>query len=300
MCFDMKLILIAILTFTAVGSAQFRKDSEDSILNGLSWECANNASCVNGIALSVISRFDRREPIDFGLFSINPAQHSPVQGRSNKFLEFLSGNAIRIPMGPMVFSVQQSEQDSDYLEVALLKSVAEQGRGRKRVSHKEKKQLQLMIPMFLAANAVGWTLFAVKAVGVLTVKALLMSKLALLVATGIIVKRLMEKASEKMMLPPYLDHHPEHHPYLMPYNMEYALPSHPIAAADVAHVSHDDLYSIHVANPHEMTSSAIGQMVAESSLSHAIEHPNGTSPQVALAGGAYKVKRDDTEWAVVA
>lgn len=218
MCFDMKLILIAILTFTAVGSAQFRKDSEDSILNGLSWECANNASCVNGIALSVISRFDRREPIDFGLFSINPAQHSPVQGRSNKFLEFLSGNAIRIPMGPMVFSVQQSEQDSDYLEVALLKSVAEQGkiipekteflteivltvsfqgRGRKRVSHKEKKQLQLMIPMFLAANAVGWTLFAVKAVGVLTVKALLMSKLALLVATGIIVKRLMEKASEK-------------------------------------------------------------------------------------------------------
>lgn len=100
-----------------------------------------------------------------------------------------------------------------------------------------------------------------------------------------------------MMLPPYLDHHPEHHPYLMPYNMEYALPPHPIAAADVAHVGHDDLYSIHVANPHEMTSSAIGQMVAESSLSHAIEHPNGTSPQVALAGGAYKVKRDDTEWA---
>lgn len=62
---------------------------------------------------------------------------------------------------------------------------------------KSKKYLQSFIPLFLAANAVGWLMLAVKAVAVLTVKALLVSKLAILVAGTIVFKKLMDSATEK-------------------------------------------------------------------------------------------------------
>lgn len=62
---------------------------------------------------------------------------------------------------------------------------------------KSKKYVQTFIPLFLAFNAVGWMLLAVKAVAVLTVKALLVSKLAILVAGTIVFKKLMDSATEK-------------------------------------------------------------------------------------------------------
>lgn len=51
--------------------------------------------------------------------------------------------------------------------------------------------------MFLAMNALGWMLLAVKAVASLTVKAFIVSKLALLVAGTIVFKKLLDSASEK-------------------------------------------------------------------------------------------------------
>lgn len=62
---------------------------------------------------------------------------------------------------------------------------------------KGKKYMQTFIPMFLAFNAVGWMLLAVKTVAVLTVKALVVSKLALLVAGTVVFKKLMDSATEK-------------------------------------------------------------------------------------------------------
>lgn len=51
--------------------------------------------------------------------------------------------------------------------------------------------------MFLAMNAVGWMLLAMKAVALLTIKAVFVSKLAFVVAASIIVKKLMDTATEK-------------------------------------------------------------------------------------------------------
>lgn len=62
---------------------------------------------------------------------------------------------------------------------------------------KEKKHMQIYIPMYLAATTFGWTLAAIKAVGVITIKALFVSKLALILAGVLIVKKLMESAAEK-------------------------------------------------------------------------------------------------------
>lgn len=51
--------------------------------------------------------------------------------------------------------------------------------------------------MFLAMNAVGWMTLAIKAVAVLTAKAFLVSKIAFVVAASVVLKKLMDSATEK-------------------------------------------------------------------------------------------------------
>ncbi|XP_017463678.1 PREDICTED: colicin-E9-like, partial [Rhagoletis zephyria] len=70
-------------------------------------------------------------------------------------------------------------------------------RGRYRKQKQDKKQFQMYIPMYLAATTFGWTMVVAKAVGLLTLKALAVSKLAFIVAAMVIVKKLMDNASEK-------------------------------------------------------------------------------------------------------
>uniref|UniRef100_A0A6P4EC58 THO complex subunit 4 n=1 Tax=Drosophila rhopaloa TaxID=1041015 RepID=A0A6P4EC58_DRORH len=180
----------------------------------------------------------------------------------SSFMDFVTGNAIRVPVGPMVFSVQRAEDDSEYIEVALLKKASSgtgrlQGNGggggllggggglggngggggglmgggggdngggggllggRRRQQHQDKKQFQMFIPMYLAATTFGWTMVAAKAVGLLTLKALILSKIAFVVAAIVLIKKLMDNASEKMMY-----QFPEQTPYMMPYGMDYPL-----------------------------------------------------------------------------
>lgn len=62
---------------------------------------------------------------------------------------------------------------------------------------KEKKHLQLFIPTFLAFNAVGWMMLAVKAVALLVVKAIVVSKLALIVTLFFITRKVLSSVNEK-------------------------------------------------------------------------------------------------------
>ncbi|XP_034127500.1 uncharacterized protein LOC117583345 isoform X1 [Drosophila guanche] len=245
------------------------------LLDKLSWKCANNASCLYGVANGIMASYRRGETIKLGLFDLvrlpeldqaTTHKHKWGTGRGlASFMDFVSGNAVRVPVGPMVFSVQRSEEDSDYIEVALLKKAASgtgrlQGTGgvasllgggggggllggggggggigggggllggdngggggggllRRRHQHQDKKQFQMLIPMYLAATTFGWTMVAAKAVGLLTLKALILSKIAFVVAAIVLIKKLMDNASEKMMY-----QFPEQTPYMMPYGMDY-------------------------------------------------------------------------------
>lgn len=69
--------------------------------------------------------------------------------------------------------------------------------GRRRHQQQDKKQFQMYIPMYLAATTFGWTMVAAKAVGLLTLKALILSKIAFVVAAIVLIKKLMDNASEK-------------------------------------------------------------------------------------------------------
>lgn len=99
------------------------------LLDKLSWKCANNASCLQSVANGIMASYQRGETIKLGLFdlvklpSLDAAhKHKWGTGRGlSSFMEFVTGNAVRVPVGPMVFSVQRAEDDGDYIEVALLK-----------------------------------------------------------------------------------------------------------------------------------------------------------------------------------
>lgn len=71
------------------------------------------------------------------------------------------------------------------------------GLRRRHQEKQDKKQFQMYIPMYLAATTFGWTMVAAKAVGLLTLKALILSKIAFVVAAIVLIKKLMDNASEK-------------------------------------------------------------------------------------------------------
>jgi len=102
------------------------------LLDKLSWKCANNASCLYGVANGLMASYRRGETLKLGLFDLvklpeldASRKHKWGTGRGlSGFMDFVTGNAIRVPVGPMVFSVQRAEDDSDYIEVALLKKTS--------------------------------------------------------------------------------------------------------------------------------------------------------------------------------
>lgn len=116
-------------TSTSAPSSHINTDFMDK----LSWKCANNASCLYSLASGILSSYRRGETVKFGFLDLvklptsthkkkSSQYNSAETGRSmSTFVDFISGNAIRIPVGPMVFSVQRAEDDDNYIEVALLK-----------------------------------------------------------------------------------------------------------------------------------------------------------------------------------
>lgn len=101
----------------------------------MSWQCANNASCLHTLASDMLQAYKHGETISLGFMDL--AKLPPVgdkhkekfgkvaTGRGiSSFVDFIGGNAIRIPVGPMVFSVQRAEDDDNYIEIALLKKAS--------------------------------------------------------------------------------------------------------------------------------------------------------------------------------
>lgn len=113
-------------------------------INRMSWKCANNASCLYGLTKSVLTAYQRGDIVRFGYFDLvklplsereSVAQRSTAKqlshdwgvesGRSiSSFVDFMGGNALRFPVGPMMFSVQRATDDANYIEIALLKKTA--------------------------------------------------------------------------------------------------------------------------------------------------------------------------------
>uniref|UniRef100_A0A1A9W5M0 Protein osiris 4 n=1 Tax=Glossina brevipalpis TaxID=37001 RepID=A0A1A9W5M0_9MUSC len=317
-------------TLTKPSSSSSANIVNTDFVNKMSWTCINNASCLYTLANSLLSSYRRGEAVRLGLFDVvklPPPNYktkakwstNTSTGRSlSTFVDFISGNAIRIPVGPVMFSVQRAEDDADYIEIALLKKATvsqarlggDGGGGgggggggflkKSKNKDEDKKEMQMYIPMYLAATTFGWTMLAVKAVSVLTLKALTLSKIAFVVAALVLIKKLMDNTSDKMVY-----HYPEHTPYMMPYSMDYSMHSMPAAPVDMAAAA--DMYAagmpMHaavssLANSGGQGHSGLEHFSAESSL-HPMSADVHNSTQVlaalnAVGLGQPAVKRTDS------
>lgn len=98
----------------------------DLLQENLSWSCANNATCVQTVTAEVLNRLREHQPIDLGGMRVEPLEEGEQHvvggdARSLSIMSVISGNALKIPLGPMLISVQRSKRYADYLEFALLK-----------------------------------------------------------------------------------------------------------------------------------------------------------------------------------
>ncbi|XP_055677141.1 uncharacterized protein LOC129786269 isoform X2 [Lutzomyia longipalpis] len=258
-----------------------RHQSDTPITNKMTWTCVNNATCIDGVAKDIVGRLNRKESIDFGVVKVVPRERRVVaEGRSSNIMNFLSGNELRIPVGPMVFSIQRSEDYSDYFEVSLMrKGVDEEGRHK----HHHHRRMRLFIPSFLAFNAVGWMLLAVTSVALLTFKAFALSKIAFLVAAAMTMRRVMGHQN--------MD---GGHPEYLPYNgLEIDSP------LGGAVASGSEFLPYHISPDFQAFQQQQQQLqnpiTAESNVVAAVEAANNaTQPLVPqIGGGLAKIKRQD-------
>lgn len=121
MCFK-KLVLISVVLCLLVQISLSEKVNDENLKNKMNWSCVNNASCINNIANNVIKKLNRRESVNLGFMSVTPIETKSFTGRgTSRILDFLSGHAVQVPIGPMVFNVQRADDYENYLEVSLLK-----------------------------------------------------------------------------------------------------------------------------------------------------------------------------------
>ncbi|XP_058459775.1 uncharacterized protein LOC131435645 [Malaya genurostris] len=205
-------ILVICIVAQSVLAEESKQDAaSENVLNELSWSCANNASCVTRLARDVVQKLKARKPVDFGAFSIEPVEKIPltVEGRSSRALDFFSGNALKFPIGPVLFNVERSADYPNFIEVSLLRK-DDGARGKTR------KHMRFFVPAFLVFSQIGWYALAIAGVKLLAIKAFLVAKIALIVVAMMTFKKLMEPVA--VLPPPYFDHQ---EPYLMPYSMDF-------------------------------------------------------------------------------
>ncbi|XP_039449908.1 uncharacterized protein LOC120428851 [Culex pipiens pallens] len=211
--------VVSILVICVVAGSALAEESKpevapENVLNELSWSCANNASCVTRLARKVVQKLATRKPVDFGAFAIEPVERIPltVEGRSSRALDFLSGNAVKFPIGPMVFNIERSADYPNFIEVSLLRKAD----GAPGARGKTRKHMRFFVPAFLVFSQIGWYALAIAGVKLLAIKAFLVAKIALIVVAMMTFKKLMEPVA---VLPsPYFDHQ---EPFLMPYSMDF-------------------------------------------------------------------------------
>uniref|UniRef100_A0A182XIY8 Uncharacterized protein n=1 Tax=Anopheles quadriannulatus TaxID=34691 RepID=A0A182XIY8_ANOQN len=290
-----KVVSILVICVVAVqGASVPQKDT--SLASRLSWDCANDVNCVAGLAKDVMQKLQSRRSIDFGVFSVQPVEHVPVDGEGRSALDFLSSNALQVPVGPTVLNVERSADYPNYVEVSLLKK-EDGARGRTR------KHMRFFVPAFLVFSQIGWYALAIAGVKLLAIKAFLVAKIALIVVAMMTFKKLMEPVA--VMPAPYFDH-PE--PFMMPYGMDF---HHGFGGASNdmysmglgGHLGHHDGPSaLHAAEGGLGAASNVNAAVVDAAASTATDKSSSSAAQpVAVAGGSErhhfgagsKIKRQD-------
>lgn len=147
-------ILVICVIAGGVRAASVPRAAPKPAAGELSWSCVNDVTCVTGLAKDVMQSLKERRSIDLGLFSVQPVEHRPLpekeeEGRSSsRALDFLSSNAVQVPVGPVVVNVERSADYPNFVEVSLLRKADGKERGGNLTHQRAHHSHCLILPRF--------------------------------------------------------------------------------------------------------------------------------------------------------
>lgn len=127
----LKYVVFTILFSSLVFADQ--SAASDSILSKMTWECANNASCLNNVKNEFIYGLQQRRSFNFdGLFSIEPTgdRSKPISEGRGFMSNIFADNELRIPFGGLAMTIKRAEKYPGYLELAIIKNDQEEGNAK--------------------------------------------------------------------------------------------------------------------------------------------------------------------------
>ncbi|XP_031764117.1 uncharacterized protein LOC113514509 [Galleria mellonella] len=189
--------------------------------------CSDNATCIENMTREMFRNLRQQRSVKlFDVFTIEPLGTRQARSNESPLSRFLSNHAFSFDWADFTFRVAKPQDRSDVLDLEVF-----EGRSAKDVSdpnpkkssskveeeiddkgHKlglrrhKKKVLQAIIPLLFGMKSAGAVIFALAIVTVLTLKAFVASKLALVVTVGMAVKKLYESYGNGVGL--------QNHPYL--------------------------------------------------------------------------------------
>ncbi|KAM3957964.1 uncharacterized protein ACR2FA_008001 [Aphomia sociella] len=192
--------------------------------------CSDNATCIDHMAKEMFRSLREQRSVKlFDTLTIEPLGRRQARSNESPLSRFLNNHAFSFDWADFTFRVAKPQDRSDVLDLEVFegrsaaKDVSDQNpkkssskveeenvddKGNKiglRRRHK-KKVLMAVIPLLFGMKSAGAVIFAMAIVTVLTLKAFVASKMALLVTVGMAVKKLYESYSNGVGL--------QNHPYL--------------------------------------------------------------------------------------
>ncbi|XP_041985536.1 uncharacterized protein LOC121737870 [Aricia agestis] len=178
--------------------------------------CSDNATCIENIPRTLVRSIRQRKTVRlFDTFTIEPLNRQAARGNLDPLSRLVMNHAISFDWEDFTFRFSAPEGRSDALDLEVLESrtvkdVSEavpkkskkedeevvddkskkiQIRRRRRV---KRKVFQALVPLLFGMKSTGIVIFGLGMVTVITLKAFMASKLALIVTVGMALKKLYE------------------------------------------------------------------------------------------------------------
>ncbi|XP_026492472.1 uncharacterized protein LOC113398106 isoform X2 [Vanessa tameamea] len=200
--------LIYVIAFALLGQAR----------SGLvELNCSDNATCIDHMAKEFVRSLRQQKTIKvFDLLTIEPIGNRQARSNQDPVTRLITTHAISFDWNDFTFRFSNPEDRSDALDLEVFESrsvkdvsdeVPKKTKGKdeeeviedkrvhirpiKRRRHR-RKVMQAVIPLLFGMKSAGVVIFALFMVSVITIKAFLASKMALMVTVGMAMKKLYE------------------------------------------------------------------------------------------------------------
>ncbi|KAG6460660.1 hypothetical protein O3G_MSEX012139 [Manduca sexta] len=181
-------------------------------------ECSDNATCIEHATRDMIRSLRQQKAVRiFDLMTIEPLGTRQARSSRGLLTRFLESHAFSFDWNDFTFRISQPRDGSDKLEVEVFESrtakdVSEPSSKKSSSKAEEEKEedktpklgirrrhkkkvLQVIVPLLFGMKSAGAVIFAFTLVAVLTIKAFVASKMALLVTVGMAMKKLYDSYS---------------------------------------------------------------------------------------------------------